>query len=58
MRLSLLFSAGEEEDSGRHIYPLLATVTYVTACGGPTIILNKAGTQDSSDSIEGAVHEV
>jgi hypothetical protein len=44
---------GLEEDTGQHIHPHLATVTYLTECGGPTIILNRVGTPDTTEDLSG-----
>lgn len=46
---------GLEEDQGLHIHPHLATVTYLSDCGGPTIVLNKKGTLYSHEDIFGPV---
>ena len=35
---------GIEQDSGKHFYPQLGTVTYLSLQGGPTVIVNKEGT--------------
>ena len=35
---------GIEQDSGKHFYPQLGTVTYLSLEGGPTVIVNKDGT--------------
>ena len=55
--------AGEEEETGRLLYPTFATVTYLTGEGGPTVIADKRGrvTADSSHSeggLQGVIHKV
>jgi hypothetical protein len=49
---------GLEGHSGVNIYPHLATVTYLTDSGGPTIILNRAGSLYSDDDHSGGVGEM
>ena len=39
-----------EEDAGIHKYPMLATVTYLTAEGAPTVILNCRGSDEKTRS--------
>ena len=39
-----------EEDAGIHKYPMLATVTYLTSEGAPTVILNCRGSDDKTRS--------
>ena len=48
---------GLEEDQGVHIHPHLATVTYLTDCGGPTLILNKVGSLYSHEDITGSTND-
>lgn len=43
---------GLEEDEGRHIYPLIATVTYLADRGAPTLVANFPGTTDSTQSLD------
>eukprot|EP01038_Epipyxis_sp_PR26KG_P011283 gene11283-15136_t len=47
---------GLEED-GIHKYPLYGTVTYLSKCGGPTIVTNLTGTENSNQLVEGNVKE-
>jgi len=42
---------GLEEDEGIHVYPHLGTVTYLSDFGGPTVVVNKAGTSRADDKI-------
>lgn len=49
---------GIEEETGMHIYPNIATVTYFSDNGGPTLIFDKEGTPDSSLDFTGKVHAV
>jgi hypothetical protein len=46
---------GVEEESGRHLYPKFATVTYLSHCGGPTLIMNKSGGDDNKVDITGNI---
>lgn len=46
---------GIEETYGMHIYPQLATVTYLSDVGGPTIIYDKPGTFCADDEIKGTI---
>eukprot|EP01041_Mallomonas_annulata_P004667 gene4667-9257_t len=46
---------GIEEEDGLHIYPQLGTVTYLTDCGGPTIVLDKKGTFRNDEDISGPI---
>ena len=39
-----------EEDEGRHVYPALATVTYLAMPGGATVVCNFPGSSSSLDS--------
>ena len=47
---------GHEESTGENLYPQLATVTYLTDSGGPTVILNKAGCLRSGDDHSGTAN--
>jgi hypothetical protein len=46
---------GAEEERGEHIYPKFATVTYVSKEGGPTVVMDKAGTDSSDEPLIGSV---
>ncbi len=46
---------GIEEETGEHIYPRLASVTYLSHSGGPTVIMNKMGGSDDSVDITGKI---
>ena len=45
---------GQEQSTGENIYPHLATVTYLTDKGGPTVILNKKGCSTSEANHSGS----
>ena len=45
---------GHEQSTGENIYPHLATVTYLTDKGGPTVILNKKGCSTSKADHSGS----
>ena len=47
---------GHEEGTGENLYPQLATVTYLTDRGGPTVIINKAGCLKSGDNHSGSAN--
>jgi len=49
---------GLEETTGLHIHPHLATVTYLTNFGGPTIVLNKVGTRRTKDDLSGGADDM
>ena len=42
-----------EESEGVHVYPIKSTVTYLSDCGAPTMIVDKRGTADSSHELIG-----
>lgn len=42
---------GLEEDDGVHAYPLFGTVTYLSNCGAPTMVIDKVGTSTSEEPI-------
>lgn len=42
-----------EESEGVHVYPIKSTVTYLSDCGAPTMIVDKRGTADSSYELIG-----
>ena len=44
---------GLEDEHGIHIHPHLGTVTYLSNCGGPTLIFNKRGSLTNQESICG-----
>eukprot|EP01034_Spumella_vulgaris_P024711 gene24711-31085_t len=46
---------GVEEETGQHLYPKLATVTYLSHCGGPTLIMDKFGGSDNKVDITGNI---
>ena len=46
---------GLEEDESMNIHPHLATVTYLTSSGGPTIILDKTSGINISEDISGFI---
>jgi len=46
---------GLEEDQGVHVHPHLATVTYLTDTGGPTLVMNKPGSLYSHENISGPI---
>jgi hypothetical protein len=48
---------GHEGSTGENLYPHLATVTYLTSRGGPTVILNNIGLQNSDDNHSGPANE-
>jgi len=45
---------GIEEDTGKHVYPHLATVTYLNTKGGATIIFDSVGSSFAEESLEGS----
>jgi hypothetical protein len=45
--------SGLEQEDGRHVYPDLGTVTYLTDEGGPTVIINKKGSQSITETFTG-----
>jgi hypothetical protein len=49
---------GHEGSTGENLYPHLATVTYLTNRGGPTVILSKVGMQSSDDCHSGPANEI
>ena len=49
---------GHEGKTGCNLYPHLATVTYLTDIGGPTIIVNKTGCKSSEQSHSGPADSV
>lgn len=49
---------GKEDEMGINVYPKLATVTYLTKCGGPTLIVNKKGLERSKSSHVGVSDEL
>jgi hypothetical protein len=49
---------GLEEGTGQHVHPHLATVTYLTECGGPTIILNRVGTPNTTEDLSGLADDM
>jgi hypothetical protein len=49
---------GHEGSTGENLYPHLATVTYLTNRGGPTVILSKGGMQSSDDCHSGPANEI
>ena len=49
---------GKEDEEGINVYPNLATVTYLTLCGGPTLIMNKVGLPKSKDDHSGSCDEI
>jgi hypothetical protein len=49
---------GHEGRTGENLYPHLATVTYLTNRGGPTVILSKVGMQKSDDCHSGPANEI
>ena len=44
---------GVEEELQQHIYPEFATVTYLSQEGGPTVIVDKVGTDAYDDEFLG-----
>ena len=46
------------ERSGINVFPHLSTVTYLTDCGAPTVILEHAGPMRTSDKIETEKDEI
>jgi hypothetical protein len=46
---------GAEEERGEHIYPRFATVTYVSKEGGPTVVMDKVGTESSDEPLIGSL---
>lgn len=49
---------GHEGSTGENLYPHLATVTYLTNRGGPTVILNKIGCLYSQDCHSGPASDI
>lgn len=49
---------GHEQGTGENLYPHLATVTYLTDKGGPTVILNKEGCSRSEADHSGTADVV
>lgn len=49
---------GLEEEEGVHVYPLFATVTYLSKTGGPTIVCDRMGTPRSTNDASGPIKEV
>lgn len=49
---------GHEGSTGENLYPHLATVTYLTNRGGPTLILSKVGLPNSDDCHSGHANEI
>ena len=47
-----------EEKTGMNLYPHLGTVTYLTDCGGPTLILNLPGRRGSTHNHAGSISQV
>lgn len=49
---------GIEEEYGMHIYPHIATVTYLSEYGAPTLVFNHIGSEDNESGCEGSVSEL
>ena len=47
-----------EDTTGINLYPHFGTVTYLTDCGGPTLVMKLAGKKGSVDDHSGSISDV